>query len=153
MRWTGRKDLVVAMPDAATGGGAAAAASDRALEQIGKQLPMSAYRALEMYCQLTNQLWFVETGPLAGGPTGGTIHIMSPKQWIVQRQLGRPIQISRTNEPLSVVVADLAHESGIRFVPEPGLYQAVPGVSLRSDNGTVQQTLEALAGTTRKVAF
>jgi hypothetical protein len=60
--------------------------------------------------------------------------------------------LSRKDEPLEVIVADLAHASGIRFVPEPGLYQSVPVVSLRSDNGTVLQTLEALAGATR-IAF
>jgi len=155
----GRKDLLVVMPgDPAPSPApglppaAASASSEKALEQIARQLPMSAYRALEMYCQLTNQIWFVEAGAQAGGSPGGTIHIMSPKQWIVQRQLAKPIQIARTNEPLEVVVADLTHASGIRFVPEPGLYQAVPVVSLRSDNGTVKQTLEALAGATR-IAF
>jgi hypothetical protein len=66
--------------------------------------------------------------------------------------LEQPIQISRKDQPLEVIVADLTRESGIRFVPEPGLYQAVPVVSLRSDNGTVLQTLEALAGFTR-IAF
>ena len=34
------------------------------------------------------------------------------------------MQLSRTNEPLEVVVADLSHASGIRFVPEAGV---VPG--------------------------
>ena len=76
---------------------------------------------------------------------------MTPRQWI-GRQLAQPIQVSRKDQPLEVIVADLTRESGIRFVPEPGLYQAVQVVSLRSDNGTVLQTLEALAGFTR-IAF
>ena len=72
---------------------------------------------------------------------------MTQRQWI-ERQLDRPIQLSRTNEPLEVVVNDLNHASGIRFVPEPGLYQAVPVASLFSNNGSVRQSLEALAGST-----
>ncbi len=138
----GRKDLQVVITAEAGGGG-----QEAALQQIAKQLPMSAYRVLELYCQLTSTLWFVESG----GPTGGRITVMTPRQWI-GRQLERPIQLSRKDEPLEVIVADLAHASGIRFVPEPGLYQSVPVVSLRSDNGTVLQTLEALAGVTR-IAF
>lgn len=137
----GRKDLLVPIPGD----------NPAALEQVGKQLPMTAYRALDMYCQITGNIWFVEAGPLAGGPTGGKVVIMTPRQWIT-RQLERPIQLAHKDDPLEVVVADLTHASGIRFVPEPGLYQSVPVVSLRSDNGTVQQTLEALAGFTR-IAF
>jgi len=140
-----RKDLQVVMPP---GDSVAAASHEKALEQIAKQLPMSAYRALELYGQITGCVWFVEAGPLAGGATGGKIILLTPRQWI-DRQLERPIQLARTNEPLEVVVADLAHASGIRFVPEPGLYQAVPVVSLRSDNGTVRQSLDALQGATR----
>jgi hypothetical protein len=142
----GRKDLQVAIT--ADAGGGAAGGQEAALRQISRQLPMSAYRVLELYCQLTSTVWFVEAGPLAGGPTGGKITLLTPRQWIA-RQLGRPIQLSRKDEPLEVIVADLTHASGIRFVPEPGLYQSVPVVSLRSDNGTVLQTLEALAGATR----
>ena len=79
-----------------------------------------------MYCQLTGNIWFVEAGPLAGGVTGGKVVIMSPRAWM-NRQLAKPIQIARKDEPLEVVVADLrTHASGIRFVPEPGLYQSVP---------------------------
>ena len=137
----GRKDLQVAISTDAGG-------QEAALQQIAKQLPMSAYRVLELYGQLTGAVWFVEAGPLAGGLTGGKVTVMTPRQWIA-RQLERPIQLSRKDEPLEVIVADLAHASGIRFVPEPGLYQSVPVVSLRSDNGTVLQTLEALAGATR----
>jgi hypothetical protein len=152
----GRKDLIVSLPGetGGAGGGPAtgtAPAQEAAVQQIAKQLPMSAYRALDLYCQLTNTVWFVEAGPMAGGATGGKIVVMTPRQWI-GRQLGQPIQISRKDQPLEVIVADLTRESGIRFVPEPGLYQAVPVVSLRSDNGTVLQTLEALAGFTR-IAF
>jgi hypothetical protein len=150
----GRKDLIVSITAETGSAGTAtstAPAQESAVQQIARQLPLSAYRALEMYCQLTNTVWLVEAGPTAGGATGGKIMIMSPRQWI-ERQLRQPIQISRKDQPLEVIVADLTRESGIRFVPEPGLYQAVPVVSLRSDNGTVLQTLEALAGFTR-IAF
>ncbi len=146
-----RRELLIPMPPQTPENAGPAAASEKAIQQIAGQLPMSAYRALEMYSQLTGQIWFVEAGALFGGPTGGTIRIMTPRQWI-ERQLDRPIQLALTNEALEVVVSDLSHASGIRFVPEPGLYQAVPVVSLRSDNGTVRQTLEALAGATR-IAF
>ena len=76
---------------------------------------------------------------------------MTPRQWI-NRQLAQPIQITHNKEPLEVVVSDLSHASGIHFVPEPGLYQSVPVVSLSSDNATVLRTLETLAGFTR-IAF
>jgi hypothetical protein len=154
----GRKDLLVPMAGAGESAGGAGvpatapgSAQDKALEQINRQLPMSAYRALDMYCQLTNQIWFVEAGALYGGPTGGTVQIMTQRKWI-ERQLERPIHISRTNEPLEVVVADLSQQSGIRFVPEPGLYQAVPVIGwLRVDNATVRGTLDSLQG--NSVAF
>lgn len=142
----GRRDLLVPMPPDATGSGPLAAASDKALRQIASQAPMSAYRALDMYCQLTGQIWFVEAGALYGGPTGGNIRIMTQRQWI-ERQLDRPIHLSRTNEPLERVVDDLKNASGIEFDPEPGLYTAVPFASLFSNNGSVRQSLEALAGT------
>jgi len=147
----GRKDLLIPMPADATGAGPLAAASDKALHQIAAQAPMSAYRALDMYCQLTSQVWFVEAGALYGGSAGGNIRIMTQRQWI-ERQLDRPIQLSRTNEPLEVVVNDLNHASGIRFVPEPGLYQVVPVASLFSNNGSIRQSLEALAAS-YSVAF
>ncbi len=140
----GRKDLLVTIANDGVNPAAA-------LEQVRKQLPISPFRALDLYCQLTNQIWFVETGALDGGPTGGTIHIMSQRAWI-ERQLDRPIQMSRTNEALELVVADLTRASGIRFVPEPGLYKAVPVVSVSSNNATVKQTLETMAGATG-VAF
>ncbi|HVT79502.1 MAG TPA: hypothetical protein VHM90_02505 [Phycisphaerae bacterium] len=143
-----RKDLTVPIPGEANG--VLSQAQQQAMDQVGKQ-PMSAYRALEMYCRLTGNVWFVETGLTAGGSTGGKVVIMSPKAWI-NRQLDRPIQISRSGQPLEVIVNDLTNASGIRFVPEPGLYAAVPVVTLRSDNSTVRQTLEALAGATR-IAF
>jgi hypothetical protein len=129
------------------------ATRDKALDQIKKQLPMSAFRALEMYGQLTGQIWFVEAeaGAALPGASAGTVRVMSMKAWM-QRQMERPIQVDFTNAPLNQVVAELTHLSGIRFVPEPGLYQMVPVVSLKSNNGSVIQTLEALAGGTR-IAF
>jgi hypothetical protein len=145
-----RPDVVVAIGDE----GVSAATRDKALDQIKKQLPMSTFRALETYCQLTNQVWFVETGPGVTGLPGsaaGNIRVMTLKAWM-QRQLERPIQVDFANAPLAQVVGELTHLSGIRFVPEPGLYQAVPVVSLKSNNGSVIQTLEALAGGTR-IAF
>ena len=145
----GRKDLVVIIPGESNG--ALSPAQERALEQIAKQLPMTAYRALETYCQLTGSYWCVETSDLAGGAKGGKVMVMSPRQWIA-RQLERPIKISRQKQPLEVVVADLSRASGIRFVPSPGLYLAVPEINLLADDATVLQTLETLAGGTG-VAF
>lgn len=137
----GRKDLIVSFA-----AGTMDESSAAALDQIRKQLPMNPYRALERYTQDTGQVWFVEAGPLAGGPTGGTIRIMTRRQWI-ERQLDRPIQISATNESLEKIVADLSHASGIRIVPEPGLYLAVPRIGfLSSNNDTLRQTLTALSG-------
>ncbi len=73
---------------------------------------------------------------------------MPLKKWIT-RQLDRPIQVNFVNTPFDQVVAELSHLTGIRFVPEPGLYQAFPALNLSSVNSSVAQTLEALAGTTR----
>ncbi len=123
-----------------------AAAHEKAMEQLKKQFPLTAFRALEMYCQLTNQVWFAETGAGIAANTA-TVRIMPERVWI-NRQLERPIQLSANNVSLQKVVEDLTQLSGIRFVPEPGLYQAVPTVTLNSNNGSVIQTLEALAGAT-----
>ena len=119
------------------------------MNEVKKQLPMSIFRALETYCDLTHQLWFAESDPLSS--TGGaTIHLMTMREWI-KRQLDRPIQVNFVNTPFDQVVAELSHLTGIRFVPEPGLYQAFPALNLSSVNSSVAQTLEALAGTTRIV--
>lgn len=146
-----RTDILVTIAD----DNVPAATRDKALDQVKKQLPLSAFRALDAYCQLTNECWFVEAGPGSSAMTpagaGGNIRVMSPKAWML-RQMERPIQVDFTNAPLPQVIAELTHLSGIRFVPEPGLYQAVPVISLRSNNGSVLQTLEALAGGTR-IAF
>lgn len=123
------------------------AAHDKAMEQLKKLLPMTAFRALETYGQLTNQIWFAETG-LGVASATATIHIMSERTWI-NRQLDRPIQLEEDNVPLQKVVEDLTNLSGIRMVPEPGLYLAVPAVRLNSNHGSVIQTLEALAGATK----
>jgi hypothetical protein len=124
------------------------ALQDKAMEQLKKQLPLSAFRALELYTQLTHQIWFVEAGPLSGS---GSIHIMPLRPWI-DRQLERPIQLAFTSAPLDQVVAELSHLSGIRFTPEPGLYRAVPVVSLAASNCSVMQALETLSGAT-PIAF
>jgi hypothetical protein len=124
------------------------ALQDKAMEQLKKQLPLSAFRALELYTQLTHQIWFVEAGPLTGS---GSIHIMPLRSWI-DRQLQRPIQLAFTSAPLDQVVAELSHLSGIRFTPEPGLYRAVPVVSLAASNCSVMQALETLSGAT-PIAF
>lgn len=121
------------------------------MEQLKKQLPLSPFREIELYCQLTNQIWFVEAGVAAGGPGGGTVRIMPERRWL-ERQLANPVQLSFTNAPLDQVVAELSHASGIRFTPEPGLYQAVPLITLNSNNASVRQTLETLSGSAR-IAF
>jgi hypothetical protein len=137
-----RQNIVVVMDG--SGGDA------KALEEVKKQLPMSVFRGLEAYCQLTNQIWFAESDPLSSMTTGATVRIMPMKKWI-ERQLERPIQVNFVNAPFDQVVAELSHLTGIRFVPEPGLYQAFPALNLSSVNSSVAQTLEALAGTTRIV--
>jgi len=124
------------------------AVHDRAMEQVKKQLPLTAYRALELYTQLTHQIWYVEAGPLAGS---GSIHVMPMRPWI-DRQLQRPIQLAFSSAPLDQVVAELSHVSGIHFTPEPGLYRAVPLVSLAATNCSVLQALETLSGAT-PIAF
>jgi hypothetical protein len=139
-----RQNIVVSLE-----GNIAAPLQESALNEVRKQLPMSIFRALETYCDLTHQLWFGEIDPLSS--TGGaTIHVMTMREWI-KRQLDRPIQVNFVNTPFDQVVAELSHLTGIRFVPEPGLYQAFPALNLSSVNSSVAQTLEALAGTTRIV--
>ncbi|MCL2641528.1 MAG: hypothetical protein FWD53_11830 [Phycisphaerales bacterium] len=138
----GYPHLAVSMPIAATP--EAAALNDKAIEQLKKQFPLSPFRALELYCQLTNQIWFVETPP-PPIPGGGTVRIMPERRW-VERQLARPIQLSFTNAPLEQIITALSHTSGIRFTPEPGLYQAFPLVTLNSNNASVLQTIEFLSG-------
>jgi len=133
--------LAVSMPLAATP--ETAAINEKAIDQLKKQFPLSPFRALELYCQLTNQIWFVETPPPNAG--GGTVRIMPERRWI-ERQLARPIQLSFTNTPLEQIVTALSHTSGIRFTPEPGLYQAFPLVTLNSNNASVLQTIEFLSG-------
>jgi len=118
----------------------------KAIDEIERQLPMSIFQGLETYCEITHQIWFGESD--AYSSTGGaTIHIMPMKQWIL-RQLDRPIQVNFVNTPSDQVLAELSHLTGIRFVPEPGLYAAFPALNLKSGNGSVLQTLEALAGGT-----
>ncbi len=119
---------------------------DKAVEQLRKQFPVTAFRAIEAYSELTRQIWFVETG-VGVAANSATVRIMPMKRWIY-RQMERPVQISFTNTPLEKVVAELNHLSGIRIAPEPGLFQAIPVVSLNSNNGSVIQTLETLAGAT-----
>jgi hypothetical protein len=141
----GRKDLIVQIPGEANG--LLSQAQQQAMDQVGKQ-SMPVYRALDTYCQLTGNIWFVEAGPLQGGSTGGKIMIMTPKAWI-NRQLERPVQItSRVDQPLEAIVSDLANASGIRFVPEPGLYTSAPVVRLSSSNSSVRDTLDTLQSVT-----
>ncbi|MGN6369184.1 MAG: hypothetical protein ACTHN5_13065 [Phycisphaerae bacterium] len=133
-----RRNIVVSLE-----GDANSPLHDKAMEEITKQLPMTIFRGLETYCQITNQIWFAESDPYSAG--GATIHIMPMKQWIM-RQLDRPIQVNFVNTPSDEVLAELSHLTGIRFVPQPGLYAAFPALNLKSGNGSVRQTLEALAG-------
>ncbi|MCL2647014.1 MAG: hypothetical protein FWD61_08410 [Phycisphaerales bacterium] len=144
----GHPHLVVSIPP--TTASEAGALHEQAIEQLKKQLPLSPFRALELYCQLTNQIWFVEAGPASGvgkGGGDGTVMIMPVRRWI-DRQLQRPIKIAFTNAPLQQVVDEMSHLSGIRFTPAPGLYQAMPRVSVNSDYSSVEATLKAISGGT-----
>lgn len=128
----GRPDMIVRMEPLDT------AVNDKALAQVRAALPCGISQALDIYANATAQVWTV---------ANQNILILPPKKWIA-RQLERPIVIHFTNAPLAEVVADLARLSRIRMAPEPGLFQAVPRVSLDSQDGTVQMTLDALAGAT-----
>jgi hypothetical protein len=112
------------------------AARDKAIAQVRTELPTSVAHALDTYAAASNQIWF---------PEDTSIQIMPKNAWI-KRQLECAIDVHFTNAPLQAVVEELSHLSGIRFQPEPGLYQAIPAVSLNSEKGTVQQSLDALVG-------
>jgi len=140
-------NLVVSMPPPAP---EAATLHDKAIDHLQKQFPLSPFRALELYCQLTNQIWFVEAGPAFGAGKGGggeTIMIMPVRRWI-DRQLQRPIKLAFTNAPLQQVIDEISHLSGIRFTPQPGLYQTIPMVSVNSDYSSAIATLKAISGGT-----
>jgi hypothetical protein len=109
---------------------------DAAIEQVRKQLPTEAWKALDIYAQSTGQIWFVSEN---------TIEVMTQRQWI-QRQLDRRIEIKKTNRPLVECVSELAHLSGIHFTPDPGLYALYPQVTLNSTGGTVREILDTLRG-------
>ncbi len=64
-----RQNIVVSLEMAP--GDAANLLHAKALDEVKKQLPMSVFRGLETYCQLTNQIWFAESDPLAAAAAGG----------------------------------------------------------------------------------
>ena len=111
--------------------------NDAALDQVKRQLPSTVWKALDTYTAATGQVWFVN---------GNALKIMSSRQWIEQ-QLGKPVEIHKTNRPLAEITSELSHLSGIHFSPDPGLYAAFPSVTLNSTNGTVRQVLDTLKGT------
>jgi len=124
----GKPDLNVRISDSA--------ANDKAMAAVRSLLPCPVAQALETYAAQSNQIWTVR---------GHDILMMPTKQWIAG-QLDRPIVVNFSSAPLANVVAELAHLSRIPIEPAPGLYQAIPTVSLNSNNGTVKQTLDALSG-------
>jgi hypothetical protein len=126
----GKPDLNVRITDTSQ--------QDKALAAVKALLPCTVVQALDCYAAQSNQLWTIR---------GKDIVILPTKQWI-EGQLERPIVVDFTNAPLASVIAELGHLSRIDLQPAPGLYQAVPTVSLKSSNGTVKQTLEALSGAT-----
>jgi len=119
------------------------AVQDKAMAQVRAMLPCPAAQALDSYAAAIGMIWSVRTMPAEGQK----IIIEPAKNWL-NRQLREPVILSFTNAPLAKVVADLADASRIRFQPEPGLYLAVPAVSLTSNHSTVQQTLDTLSGAT-----
>jgi len=134
--WNGELRTFLGKPDLVVHDSAEPALHDKAIAQVRAELPEPITRALDTYAAASNQIWFPED-------TG--LEIMPLSMWI-KRQLGWAIDVHFANAPLQQVVDELSHLSGIRFQPEPGLYQAIPAVSLNSDKGTVQQSLDALVG-------
>ncbi len=134
--WNGELRTFLGKPELVVHDQADQAMHDKAIAQVRNELPEPITKALDTYAAASNQIWFPED-------TG--IQIMPLAAWI-KRQLNRAIDVHFTNTPLEQVVDELSHLSGIRFQPEPGLYLAIPAVSLNSDKGTVQQSLDALGG-------
>jgi hypothetical protein len=134
--WNAELRTLLGKPELVVHDQADPADHDKAVLQVRNELPASIAQALDTYAAATNQIWFPED-------TG--IQIMPMNTWI-KRQLDRAIDVHFTNAPIQAVVDELSHLSGIRFQPEAGLYQAIPAVSLNSDKGTVQQSLDALVG-------
>ncbi len=101
------------------------AVQENALERVRAMLPCPAAQALDAYAAATGMIWTVRTMPAEGQK----IIVETPKSWLAQ-QLQEPVILDFTNARLADVVAELSHASRIRFQPEPGLYLAVPAVSL-----------------------
>lgn len=136
--WTADLRTLLGKPELVVQNSAEAAANEKAMAAVRAQLPTTVAAALDTYAAGTGQIWTVN---------GGNVVIVPLKKWM-ERQLDRPIIINKSNAPLGEVVAELAALSRLRIQPEPGLYAAVPTVSLNSNNGTVRQTLDALSGAT-----
>jgi hypothetical protein len=110
----------------------------KALGLIRPKLPLSAASVLDLYAQSIGHIWLVDPA---------TVRLLTPRVW-TDRQLDRPTVLQYAATPLAQVVSDLEYRSGLRFVPEPGLYQSINAVNLSSNGGTIRQALDALSGAT-----
>lgn len=124
---------------------------EKGMAQVRTLLPCSVAQALDAYAAATGQIWTVQCDNV-GNTNVGSILVMPMRKWI-ERQLHRYIVVTDghnkpQNTPLRSFVPELSALSRIRFQPEPGLYQAVPSVLIYANPGTVQETLDALTGTT-----
>ncbi len=128
----GKADLLVRIQ------GADGAMHDKGMQAVKGVLPCTIDQALDTYCGATGLVWTVDQNSL---------QIMSKRQW-VERQLQRPVFIKQFNARTEKVVSELSRTSHVRLVPDPGLYDVVPTVTLDSDS-TLQRTLDSLAGSYR----
>ena len=109
-----------------------------ALAAVRQELPESAAEALTTYARALHRIWYVRHD---------RIFVTTTTRW-VRHQLHRPVFLHAAGAPLQVVLSDLARATGLWFAPAPGLYLAVPTVSVRSDGGSAEQTLAAISGVT-----
>lgn len=128
----GKADLLVRI-EGADGG-----LHDKGMQAVKAVLPCTIEQALDTYSGTTGLVWTVDQNSLL---------IMTKRRW-VERQLQRPVIIKQFNGKTEQVVNELSRLSRVRLVPDPGLYDVVPTLTLDSDS-TLQRTLDSLAGSYR----
>lgn len=128
----GKADLLVRIE------GADGPLHDKGMQAVKAVLPCTIEQALDTYAGATGLVWTVDQNSLL---------IMTKRRW-VERQLQRPVIIKQFNGKTERVVAELSRLSRVRLVPDAGLYDVVPSLTLDSDS-TLQRTLDSLAGSYR----